>query len=146
MEVDNGEIKSFCSSATHAPKTLCLCLKDPMSPPQRPSVFAPIPSSLIGRRFCCKFPSPKSSVIFALIITALWVIHHGTLPPRSRPIKQNRRASEDTRRFFCDKFAYCNRFINFGNTGGGGRWRWTFSLQLHLTAPYAGRPVNRQLP
>ena len=29
----------------------------------------------------------------------VWVIHHGTLPPRSRPIKQNRRDSEDTRRF-----------------------------------------------
>ena len=37
-------------------------------------------------------PSPKSSVIFALIITALWVIHHGTLPQKSHPIKQNRRA------------------------------------------------------
>ena len=47
----------------------------------------------------CILDSPKSSVIFALIITALWVIHHGTLPPRSRSIKQNRRASEDTRRF-----------------------------------------------
>ena len=47
----------------------------------------------------CILDSPKSSVIFALIITALWVIHHGTLPQRSRSIKQNRLASKDTRRF-----------------------------------------------
>ena len=40
----------------------------------------------------CILDSPKSSVIFALIITALWVIHHGTFyidqwtlsEPRSR--------------------------------------------------------------
>ena len=109
-----------------------------MSPPQRPYVFAPTPSSSLAGGFVgglwfdyeakeiipggendytlnpaqaiwlhlpggdgehpvsfgtageviqaeVKFPSPKSSVIFALIITALWVIHHGTLPQGHTP-------------------------------------------------------------
>ena len=75
----------------------------------------------------CILDSPKSSVIFALIITALWVIHHGTLPPRSRSIKQNRRASEDTRRF---------SFTHWVNENNGPRNMVCF--ELHKKANHNG--------